>query len=234
MFTWNKSEHKLMKEYKNHNINSNFHFKFSVEYSTSQKDKIEFVDSLSGGKLSYILDICKKFESEKEKLKRSKETRIIPRSVLSNWIKKNDSMKLFNRTLNLGAVQMYGCTRNIQNSMLTKSATLDTYDNYVDEIFHRCLMRCKAEEVDHFLQHDPYSIGMKNLLYEIQLHNTTFGLPLVIKSDNEILIEAESGCERNLTESEINSLKRSYEDLDKFMETESKKLIEIFKEENKN
>lgn len=94
MFEWKVEEMALMN---NHADVYNGRYKTTVyacEGSVSREDKIAFVDSMADGKLSYLLSLIEKFNSDKENLPKKDSMFGEPEvktTSLKAWIKRNDT-----------------------------------------------------------------------------------------------------------------------------------------------
>ena len=84
MFNWKVEEMKLM------NSKKNFNGAYFLEDEVSREDKIAFVDSMQDGKLSYIIAMIRKFESERDSMPKSQWGKVKTVS-LKAWLKRNDT-----------------------------------------------------------------------------------------------------------------------------------------------
>ena len=155
MFEWKVEEMRLM------NTTKNLKGIYPFEDEVSREDKIAFVDLLQDGKLSYIIAMIQKFETEKDSLPKDKWGHVKTVS-LKAWLKRNDigySRPIFNQDYFHGFFSLLGTERNIQsNSMNIKGNYYDPYDDLVDSIFHKQLVKCEKQEKEYFLEHDEFSI----------------------------------------------------------------------------
>lgn len=213
MFKWNVEDMVLM----NNNYMAGRTKYYTGEADVSREDKIAFVDSMQDGKLSYILSLIEKFNTDKETL--SKDSYGNVRTVsLKAWVKKNDtkySRPIINYEYAYGTYHILGINRSIQTPC---KGTWDTFDDLVDEAFHRQLLTCEKMEQDYFAAHDEYSILKKKL--RDRDYGTTFGVNLCYWSDGRITIKAEPGSdlERDITIDELKELLSKYDRLDALVE----------------
>lgn len=216
MFEWKVEDMALLNE--KSNIYLGKEKIYSCENKTSREDKIAFVDSLQDGKLSYILNLINKFNKDKEKLPKTLGN--VKTVSLKAWIKRNDPRKLirdyscgFTR---MGSFYFLSCERNI--TYLHKG-NYDTYEDLVDEIFHRLLRICEKEEKAYFLANDEYSVLKKKVNECIDNYRTSFGVPMGYSSNGEMYVYTEDyENSREITIDELKELLSKYEQLDTFIE----------------
>lgn len=185
---------------------------YDCEHKVSREDKIAFVDSLQDGKLSYILALVAKFNEERETMPKDQWGNVKTVS-LKAWIKRNDDRKLLDDTYRYGDIRIIG-GRNIESIALKNG--YDTYEDYVDEIFHRQLRECEKEEKRYFLEHDEYSILKKK--FRDRDYHTTFGVHIITSSDGNIYIGEDFDTKREITMDELKDLLAKYEQLDALVE----------------
>lgn len=215
MFEWKVEEMTLMN---NHADVHNGRYKINVyacEDSVSREDKIAFVDSMTDGKLSYLLSLIEKFNADKENLPKDSYGDVKTVS-LKAWVNRNDtkySQKLIDDWYQYGKYNLLGCERNIQSN--TKG-TYDYYEDLVDEVFRRQLMKREEEEQKYFHEHDEYSILKKR--YREKGYNTTFGVHICDWSSGRLTIADDNDNERDITIDELKELLSKYEQLDELVE----------------
>lgn len=192
---------------------------YECENKVSREDKIAFVDSLQDGKLSYLLFLIDKFNEDYDSLAKQKtlfgEEKVKTVS-LKAWIKRND--KKYNRsiiddTYRYGDYYILGSRRNIRNNL---KGTYDTYDDLVDEVFHRQLKECEKKERQYFLEHDEYSILKKK--FRERNYPTTFGVNISSWSSGRICVCDDNNNERDITIEELKELLDKYEQIDALVE----------------
>lgn len=211
MFTWDEKELKLFNQKDNFFINNEKIY--DCENATSREDKIEFVDAMQNGKLSYILSLAEQFQNDVEDMPKDKWGDVKTVS-LKAWINRNDKRKLIDNLYRYGHINFL-TDRDIQS--INKKSYYDTYNDYVDEIFHCQLKKCEEMERKYFLAHDEYSI-LKQKFRDCP-HHTTFGVKIGCWSDGRICVEDEnSDNERDITIEELKYLLSKYEELDKLID----------------
>lgn len=214
MFEWKVEDMALMNERSNVYLGNEKIY--SCEHEISREDKIAFVDSMQDGALTYILELAKKFEEEKETLKKD-QWGYVKTVSLKAWLRKNDIRSLVDRQYTYGRVYLLMTERNIKR--INGNYTYNTYKDYVDEMFHRQLKKCEREERAYFLAHDEYSILKKEFREKSRKYDTTFGVHCVDCSSGALYVVNENPyMEREITIDELKELLSKYEQLDKLVE----------------
>lgn len=219
MFEWKVEKMVLMKE-------SNFVYYgrtkvkiYSFENSVSREDKIAFVDSMTDGKLSYLLSLIEKFNLEKDTLPH-RETMFGDSEVktvsLKSWINRNDKeygRPIIDNRYHYGKYNILGCERYIQYEY---KGTYDCHEDLVDEVFHRQLIECERIEQAYFYEHDEYSILKQKFREKQQQYGTTFGVSIVTGSKGVHIGDFDN--RRDITIDELKELLAKYEQLDTLIE----------------
>lgn len=220
MFEWKVEEMSLMNnQYEVYIINRGRTVIYDCESSISREDKIAFVDSKTGGKLSYILTLIEKFNTDKEKLPKKDSMFGEPEvktTSLKAWIKRNDTkyeIHLIDNHFHYGEYNILGCERNIQNN---QKGTYDYYEDLVDEVFRRQLGICEGEERKYFSEHDEQSILEKQFEEKLNQYGTTFGADIWTGSGGVQI--GDSDKKRRLTIDELKDFISKYEQLDALVE----------------
>lgn len=183
-----------------------------LEQQYSREDKIAFVDSMQDGKLSYLLNLIAKFESEQDTLPKDKWGYVKTVS-LKAWLKRNDSQKIVDDKYYYGEFSFLGVKRYITNNAWDCKNHWDTHFSLVDEIFHRQVLKCVEMERKYFIEHDEYSILKKELAKSHSEYGTTFGVKINFWSKGEICIVKNDDEERPITIEEIKLLLEKYREL---------------------
>lgn len=196
---------------------------YDCESKVSREDKIAFVDSLQDGKLSYILSLIEKFEEDKKSLPKDRWGHVKTVSLIA-WIKRND--KKYKRPVicyeySYGKYYLLGVGRYITNN---SKNYYDTYEDLVDEVFHRQLKECKEKERQYFLEHDEYSILKEK--FRNKKYGTTFGVRIASCSNGDIYVYEDKDNEdsfydsrhREITIDELKYLLSKYEEMDRLVE----------------
>ena len=194
---------------------------YDCESNVSREDKIAFVDSLQDGKLSYLLYLIDKFKEDYDSLAKQKSifgNEEVKTVSLKAWIKRTDTK--YNRPIiddsyKYGEYYILGSRRNITSN---SKYTYDTYEDLVDEIFHRQLKECEDKERKYFTEHDEYSILKKK--FRDRNYNTTFGVRICDWSSGRLTIRDNENedLERDITIDELKDLLSKYEQLDSLVE----------------
>lgn len=223
MFTWKLEDMALMNE--NCNTYIGTHKMYNAEITTAREEKIAFVDSMTDGLLSYILELIEKFNKVKDSLPKTNYGDVKTVS-LKAWINKNDtkySQKIIDDWYHYGKYRILGCERHITNDY---KGTYDIYDDLVDEVFHRQLLECEKCECRYFKEHDEYEV-LKDKLRNTG-YDTTFGVRLSFSSNNEIYILDDDDNKREITIDEIKILLDKYEQLDRLVENLTKEIHIVY------
>lgn len=210
MFEWNVEDMKLLNQ--KCNIFIGKEKIYNCENEVSREEKIKFVDKMKDGKLSYILNLAQKLERDKENMSVD-QLGDVKTISLKAWIKRNDDKKLIDSTYKYGNIRFLA-KRNIQSINLKYA--YDTYDNYVDEIFHRQLKECEQMEHEYFLEHDEYSILKQK--FRDKKYCTAFGVHINIWSNGRICVCDKNENERDITIDELKYLLGKYDELDRLVE----------------
>lgn len=191
---------------------------YDCENQLTKEEKIEFVDKLNNGKLSYILSLIEKFNIDKNSMKKDDWGNIKTNS-LKAWVKKNDTKydrPIIDNSYKYGKYYILGCERYIYSN---NKGSYDLYDDLVDEVFHRQLKECELQEKKYFKEHDEYSIlksRLENYSYFYKTHD--FNIHISYCSDGNIYICDDNKNERKITLEECKILIGQYEKLEKYIE----------------
>ena len=190
---------------------------YSCEHELSREEKIAFVDSLQDGNLSYLLGLIEKFNDEKMALPKDNWGDVKTVS-LKAWIKRNDTKSrwgILDRDYNYGTYHLLGTNRYITSN---RRGAYDTYEDLVDEMFHRQLRECEKREYKYFLEHDEYSILKRK--FREKNRCTTFGVKIADCSDGKLYVydNDDDYNRREITIEELKDLLSKYEQLDALVE----------------
>jgi len=214
MFEWKLEEMKLLNE--KGGIFFGGEKIYNCEHTVSREDKIAFVDKMQDGKLSYLLSLIDKFNEDLPRLCKDRYGYVKSTSLIA-WIKRNDiekKYKVIDYQFNYGQYRLLGIQRFITRNRRTP---YDTYDDLVDEAFHRQLKECKKEEYRYFLEHDEYSILVAKVRQMVNKHATTFGVRVGIHSSGKLSVNDEEYNNRPFTMEELKLLYEKYEQLENFI-----------------
>jgi len=191
---------------------------FDYESKATREEKIAFIDNLTDGKLSYLLDLIDKFNTDKEDLPKN-NWGYVKTVSLKAWINRNDTKyerKVIDDKYTIGEYNLLGTKRNIDSNY---KGTYDTYEDLVDELFHRQLKKCELAEKEWFLEHDEYSVLRKKFKGKMEKYSTTFGIHIGWSSEGNIYVyDKDSKNKRDITIDELKELLAKYEKLDRLVE----------------
>lgn len=214
MFKWNVEEMVLLNQKSSIYIGNEKIY--NPENITSREDKVAFVDAMNDGKLSYILKLVDKYVKDKETLPKDKYGEVKTVS-LKAWIKKNDtkySRPIIDDSYKYGTFYLLGIERRIEH--INSKRNYDTYDDLVNEAFHRQLKKCEQNEYIYFKEHDEYEILKKR--FRDRNYSTTFGVKVCDWSNGRITIANDKGIERDITIEELKELLSKYDQIDALVE----------------
>lgn len=217
MFEWRVEEMALMNE-RGHIFVGKEKI-YGCETEVSREDKIAFVDSMQDGKLSYLLGLIEKFKQEESSLPHNRYS--VKTVSLKAWIKRNDKKYKFpiiDCSYYHGQYTILGSKRYIWSESKESKGSYDTYDDLVDECFHRQLKKCEDDERAYFASIDEYSILSERVINLSERFDTTFGVPLSMRGNGNITVESNDGGEgRKITLAELRFLILQYEKLEAFV-----------------
>ena len=219
MFTWKIEDNVLNTEIEKYKIRNTYdsQYCFMAEDERTREEKIEFVDSLTDGALTYLICLAKKFDEDKAsgKLKVG-EWNIVKKNSLLAWLKKNDTRALIEQRFCVGEIyassisSQYKLTfpvRSIEN--FNEKRHYDLYDDYAEETFHRVLLDLAKKEKKYFDEHDEYTLLEKEAYKTIDRFGT-FGSIISIGSDGLLIYPEAEGAfgkrNRKLTVEELNAI----------------------------
>lgn len=206
MFTWKMEELQLYKECGG---NAKSHI-FECEAAISREDKIAFVDSITEGQLSYVLELIAKLKRDKDTLALDQWGDIKTVSLIA-WIKRNDTKygnPIVSTYCTYGMAKVLGVGKYIQREG-------ETHDDYVDEVFHAALVDCEEKEKGYFLAHDEYSILKEK--FRNRGFDSSFGVKIFDYSD-KMVVEDKEGNGRAITLDELKELNEKCEQVQELIE----------------
>lgn len=221
MFEWNVEEMKLM------TCASFINGKrvFSQDHDVSRNDKIEFIDKMKDGIMTYAINLISKFETDRENgLLKEDSYGHVKTVSLKAWIKKHDPKHIVDDWYHYGKMYLFGSERYINHQPLTKSGYSDYYEDLVDECFRRVLVDLEKEEVAYFKAHDEYEVLKKRVEDYISKYHTTFGLCIGTGSDLRLYKNDWFAKGRHLTIDELKLLVSQYEKIDDIIENANIKI----------
>ena len=211
MFEWNKEAMRLVNQEGNMFIGNEKIY--NDENVTSREDKIAFVDKMQDGKLSYILDLAKKFQKDKGTMP-TDSFGYVKTVSFKAWLRRNDNRNLIANTYGYGEIRG-SRGRNIQ--CISRRGRYDIYEDYVDELFHQQLKECERLEHNYFLEHDEYSI-LKQKFRDKEYYNTTFGVNICDQGEDIFVCDSDGNGKRKITIEELKYLLEKYNELDLLIE----------------
>lgn len=205
-YTWNVEDYKLMKERNNKTIRWENEVIFEDVFRYSEAEKIAFVDSMTDGKLTKIVNAINAYKKDSDTIKKD-DWGYPKKNSLNAWIKRNKFDDVIDTNFSSGEFTIFGMKRTLWNA--NEKYSYDNLANVVDEAFNRTLHYLAKEETKHYNNNDPYMIKFK----AVRNHPYTGAVvDYGYSSSGEIFINDEDGNRRNLT----------VEDMDKLLEAADK------------
>lgn len=211
-------------------------FKFAEETSMTREEKIAFLDEMSDGIVSYILDLGNKYQQAIDSNEIKKDSWGYPKmNSLNAWLKRNDSKKICYNDGDILANRhnsTYNCMADTPMRNITRINQKGTwesgdYDDIVEAYFAKVIRKLAVIERENALKDSEYFKQMtkfKGLHFENPLH-CNFGLELCIKNNKTVYIEA-NGKRRYLTEQEIKYILDLDDELQKVYNNAVRELTE--------
>lgn len=140
---------------------------FEIETEMSIEDKIAFIDEIKDGTATYLLNILKKWEAEKDALPKDQYGN--PKTVSKKaWIKRNDKRKIIDTEYKVGTYHLFS---NYYREMSTTCPTTEygysleyTGEHIVHQWFHDLCYELYSEEKKYFKEHDPFQKKLKKVI----------------------------------------------------------------------
>lgn len=226
-YKWNVEDMQLMNEKCNIFIGENKIY--NIETELSREEKIEFLDRMNEGKISYILNLADEFQNDKDNLPKNRRGEISDIS-LKEWLEKNDNRSLvYTGKISIGTINLLNYTRysgrHIQDINIISAS--DVYCDFVDSLFHRQLEICEKQEKKYFREHDNYSILSQKISDNIDKYHTAFGLDIWQRSGRLFFKDNNDYCERNLTLDELKVLNKAFNKLSRTVDNITRDMPEM-------
>lgn len=183
MINWNVEDYVLINDKTfNGNFSSTGNFSrsyFSWDYKLSKADKIIFLDSVSDGIATYILELLNKFHLALSTLKKDTYGNI-KHSSLIPWLKKNDPKQVIDTRYSVGLFRFLGLERYLTNA--NEKTNFSMYADLIEEMFHQQLVSLYKKEKEHYLTSNPYETKLTRFITKLQYGAPTFGIDFSINS----------------------------------------------------
>ena len=222
MFEWKVEAMKLLQE---RPINySGKDFPFNCELELSQEEKIQFIDSIENGRMTYILELVNKFGKERNSLAKNKWGGINTNS-LKAWIKRNDCRHMIDCDYDYGKIRFLG-VKSFITRLTSESDKMyyETCEDFINDVFHVILLRCRNNEIDCYKSNDEYEILKEK--FRNRKYRTTFGVHIASWSSGRICVydENDDNKERDITIDELKLLIEKDEELDRIIQKMSSEI----------
>lgn len=240
-YKWNVEDMQLMNEKCNIFIGGNKIY--NIETELSREEKIEFLDRMNEGKISYILNLADKFQNDKDNLAKNRRGEISDIS-LKKWLEKNDNRGLIDTgkssigtgKSSIGTINLLNYTRysgrHIQDINIISAS--DVYCDFVDSLFHRQLEICEKQEKRYFAEYkryfaelDDYNILSRKVSDYMYKYNISFGKEIWQSGNRLFFKDRQTEDERDLTIDELKVLEAAFEKIKGTMDKIIKSLPEM-------
>ena len=151
MFNWYVEEMKLLTM---PHVGEFFDWEFACEAEVSFEDKLEFVDRMQEGKLTYFYEMVKGFGEAIPSMQKSDSGEPTDYAKKA-WVRANDTTELLCRVTDshgsYGDFHLLGAKVNLftyHSHIETKGKALE--ESFINSLFHRQLEKCKDMEYDYF------------------------------------------------------------------------------------
>lgn len=192
---------------------------FELEDQLSEDEKLAFIDEMKEGIGTYLLNILKRWESEKDSLPKDQYGH--PKTVSKKaWIKRNDPHKIIDITYTLGKYHLFG-RKFLEMSTICPSTDYGYSMEYtgkfvVHQWFHDLCQELYYQEKKHFEAHDTKEIKLK----EVRELGHSYGVIF----DNQTLNDIVWNSKKDVTEEELDAFIAAYKELEEKIQEISKKL----------
>ena len=185
MFNWNIKEMSLLNMAR---IGDGCDKAFACEFTVPVEDKVEFIDRMQSGKLSYIVGLAKAYQAAIPSMKKGVDGNPTDYAKKA-WVRKNDIQGLICR--NTDSYHDYGDFA-ILNHRINLFAYPDrlhtryktTENVLIDTLFHKQLLECEREESRYWFSQDETA----QLLAKVDEKCRTHGL-FLLEMENEFDLE---------------------------------------------
>ena len=218
MFEWKVEDLALMNQKSNIVIGDEKIY--TCENTLPVEEKLIFLDKMYKGAMSQILLLITEFKKNKGRLEKDKFGAATP-NAMRKWVSEQDTSVIIN-TGN-GNFFIGNFKGNIDTVFLRDYHK--TYNNLVDEVFHRTLMYLEKEEIAYFKSIDGYSIAVSSLREMVNKHRTTFGIDLVDDGEDFYIRDKHNTKVKiPLSFEEINMILDKYNQLQQYIDAISYEL----------
>lgn len=157
-YTWNVEDYKLMKERDNKAIRWKNEVIFDDVFRYSEAEKIAFVDSMTNGKLTKIINAINAYTKDSDVIKKD-DWGYPKKNSLNAWIKRNKFDDVVDTNYSSGEFTIFGMRRTLWNA--NEKSPYDNLANLINEAFNRTLHYLANEETKHFNDNDLYVIKFR-------------------------------------------------------------------------
>lgn len=182
---------------------------YEIEDRLSEEEKLAFIDEMKEGLGTYVFNLLKKWEAEKDTLPHKWGN---PKTVSKKaWIKRNDPHGVINIDYSLGTYYLFK-TKFLQLSTICSSTEYGysleyTGKSVVHQWFHDLCKELYYQEKKYFEDHDTKEVK----LAQVRKLGDRYGIVF----DNQLLNDIVWNREKNVTEAELDQFINAYEALER-------------------
>jgi hypothetical protein len=199
---------------------------FPIESELTNEEKIEIMDKYSNGLVSYMISIINKWNEEKDSL--PKDQWDSPKTVSEKaWIKRNDTRKIVDDDYKIGSYHMFGI-KFTRLDLICPNTEYGhnmgyTGQNIINQWFYDFCYKQLQEEEKWFKDNDPLQIKIKKVKELGERYRIVFNCKLL----NDIVWNKVP----KITDKELDAFINAYEELEKCITEQTKKISEALGEE---
>lgn len=181
---------------------------YSFELTMSKAEKIEFIDKICDGLMSYSLNLIEKFNEEKLGF----STAYLTDASIKNWIKKNDTRGIVDKDWYLGHLLILTSDIYLTKPRYYRDC-YGIFNDFVDNVFHGLILDCIKKEHDYYIEHDEYMKLARELQTKSRGFNVSFKIDFRIPVVCISRFEKDVIIDRDLTKEEVELLISKYDAL---------------------
>ena len=136
---------------------------FAIEKTLTEEEKLQFIDEMKDGVGTYLFNIFKKWEEEKDSLKQDEFGNVKTVSKKA-WIKRNDNKEMINNSFDLGRYWLFGTEFKTMSTTCPEKqyghGMEYTGKSVIHQWFHDLCKELCRNERKYFQEHDPKEIKL--------------------------------------------------------------------------
>lgn len=188
---------------------------YKIEQEVSQQEKIDFIDNIKNGAMTYYINLFTKWVAEKDNLPRQKGAYkdTINTNSKKAWIRRN-AKKLNMNSIDIGTIY----DDRLYYDRLRDNMTFDEQEkaNLIDYYFHRLLIELERREMKYFKKHDSRCIKLE----QFQVYIAKYGQI----DNNKKINDIKWNGDENIAESDLDYLISKYQEIEKVFQKVTKEI----------